>query len=118
MKKICSVMILAAILIFSRNFAQAQDVYVGTYPATNLNAYLMTETVKITNRNPFGPMFTCTVRAGRNYYINYNFTIEDTTARNRRTRWQNSDGYSGYLDNNSPIETAVHRYVMNNFSWN
>ena len=115
MKKICSIIILAAILIFSTNFADAQDVYVGTYPESNLNAYLMTETVKIIGRNPFGLMFNCTVRAGKNYYINYNFTIEGTTARNRRTRWQNSDGYSGYLGENSPVETAINRYVMNNW---
>lgn len=119
MKKIVLIMILSVTLtlIINQNDAEAQEVYVGVYPASGLNAYLLTESVNITGKNPFGPMFNCTIRAGRNYYINYRFFIEGTTARNRRTCWENSDGYKGYLDENSPVESTTYKYVMNNWNW-
>ena len=119
MKKFLSVILLTAILIFSRNnFAKAQDVYIGVYPASGLNAYLMTETINVITRgHPHGPIFNCTIRAGRNYYINYKFYITGTTVRDRRTVYENSDGYRGYVFENSPVERAAYEWVRDNWNW-
>ncbi len=119
MRKLFYVTVLVMVLIFLKNFAQAKDVYVGVYPAGGLNAYLLTETVNITGRNPIGPVFNCTIRAGSSYYIDYKFFVIGSMVNgvdSRRTCYKNSDGYSGYVfDGNSPVEAQVYRYVRNNW---
>ena len=109
MKKIFSVMILAAalILICGQEKVFAYDVYCGTYRDGN-KAYLMSETVRGNYQD-----FTCRVKAVKNgtvtVYIDYHFFWH-----NAAPYYSNSQGFEGYLpgrgDNNpkAPIANAIH----------
>ena len=113
MRKFFVTMMLAVALVFIGSQAEAREVYVGTY-SDGAAVYLITETVHINQRNPGGLGFTCRVRAGRDY-LTYRFWISGDTARDRNTHYENSEGYSGYVNSSSPVAVAIYRYVMNNW---
>lgn len=108
MKKVFSVMILAAILILvGNNQAEAGEVYVGNY-SDGSRVYLLTDTVKYHAAGRAGA-WDCTVRAGRDY-LNYQFWAEDTG-----WQYQNSEGYRGFVyDGSSPVAAAILNYLRNN----
>ena len=107
--------ILAAVFVLGLIFSQmallpkaeAYDRYIGVYPATGLNAYLMTQTVY---RYNWG--YTATIvcyPSNSPYYIDYKFWIE-----NGNMYYSNSDGYSGrvrsaYAD---PIEYNAYQTIL------
>lgn len=108
MKKIFSVIILAAVLIFlGNNQAEAREVYVGSY-SDGTAVYILTETIE---RNGPGSRFRnssitcmCTVRAG-NDYLQYWFELDE---------YKNSEGYHGKInDGKSPVARAIYNYCMN-----
>ncbi len=109
MKKILSVTLLAAILIFvAGSQAEAREVYVGNY-SDGSSVYLLTETVKRQVWAHAGG-FTCTVRAGRDY-LDYTFWGDDR----RGYQYENSEGYKGWLYNgSSPVADAIFTYVRRN----
>ena len=116
MKKVMSVIILTAALILissQNNQAEASEVYVGSY-SDGTAVYLLTETVNINQRNPHGYGFTCRVRAGGDY-LSYRFWISGITVESKRTHYENSEGYSGYVHGgSSPVAEAIYNYVCNN----
>ena len=108
-KKIFSVMILAAalILVGAQNQAEAGEVYMGNY-SDGSSVYLLTHTVSIRSYSPYS--FTCRVRAGYDY-LNYNFY-----PRNGSPYYRNSEGYEGYVNGGaSPVASNIYRYVVNNW---
>ncbi|MBR5913009.1 MAG: hypothetical protein IKZ58_01415 [Selenomonadaceae bacterium] len=116
MKKILATMLLAFALVIvgsQSNQAEAYEQYVGRY-SDGTAVYLLTETVNITQRNPHGYGFTCRVRAGGDY-LSYRFWISGTTVNSRRTQYENSEGYSGYVhDGSSPVAASIYNYVWHN----
>ena len=114
MKKLLSVMLLAAVLIFvGNNQAEAREVYVGSY-SDGSSVYLLTDTV---NRKPGGAdyIYTCRVRAGRDY-LSYEFWLGRTGSRTVDWAYKNSEGYSGLAyDGSSPVAAAILNYIRNNF---
>ena len=109
LKKIFSVMVLAAalILVGAQNQAEAGEVYVGSY-SDGSSVYLLTHTVSIRSYSPYS--FTCRVRAGYDY-LNYNFY-----PRNGSPYYRNSEGYEGYVNGGaSPVASNIYRYVVNNW---
>ena len=88
-KKIFSVMLLAAALIFisgQNNFANAQDIYLGVYE-DGRTGYLMDETIKYyrdyNGEYIISEGYTCTVKAinsgGNVQYINYKWQCSPQT---------------------------------------
>ena len=111
MKKVFSLMILAAVLILvGNNQAEAGEVYVGNY-SDGTRVYLLTDTVqKKSWLRSSG--YECTVRAGRDY-LNYTFWKDY-----RVSYWdyENSEGYKGQVyDGSSPVAAAILNYLRNNF---
>lgn len=106
-RKIFSVMILAAALIFvGNNQAEAREVYVGSY-SDGSSVYLLTETIQ-----KLGAPFdcNCTVRAGRDY-LDYTFGGNDNQD-DMATWYRNSEGYSGgVFTSNSPVAKAIFMYI-------
>ncbi len=101
-KKIFSVMILAAALIFiGNNQAEAREVYVGSY-SDGTRVYVLTETIKNNFRNS-SISCMCTVRAG-NDYLKYVF---------EGYQYSNSEGYEGNInDGKSPVAKAIYNFCM------
>lgn len=104
MKKILSVMLLAAVLIIvggQNNQAEAREVYMGSY-SDGTSVYLLTETVAYLGRG-----IDCTVRAGRDY-LKYSFSLSGD--------YSNSEGYRGNIyDGSSPVARNIFTYIRNNF---
>ena len=100
-KKFFSVMILAAIIFFcgQNNFAQAKDIYVGTYNS-GYEAYLMTETIRTNDSEMY-----CKIKAvygGDIIFVNYKFSF------GRGIYYENSQGFSGKCDEyKTPIEWKI-----------
>jgi len=107
LKKFFSVILLATVLIFVGNNAEAREVYVGSY-SDGTSVYLITESVRY--RAVGGGAWDCRVRAGRDY-LNYQFWVEDTG-----WQYRNSEGYHGYAYNgSSPVAAAILNYIRNNY---
>ena len=106
MKKfLVATFLMAALMIFRADFAEAYNYDCGVYPASGLRGYLMTETVKLRADG-----FDCTIVCypdGRPYYIYYSF---DTSYGERR--FTNSDGYSSRLSWRTPVEQNAYDHVM------
>ena len=109
LKKMLSVMLLAAVLIFIGNSqVEAREVYVGSY-SDGSSVYLLTETVQRRAWAHSGG-FTCRVRAGRDY-LDYTFWGSSRYG----YQYENSEGYEGYVNNGtSPVADAIFNYVWNN----
>ena len=109
MKKIFSVMLLAAVLILvGNNQAEAREVYVGSY-SDGSSVYLITESVRYRAAGRAGA-YDCRVRAGRDY-LNYKFWAED-----KGWVYENSEGYSGSVySGSSPVAAAILNYLRNNY---
>ena len=107
-KKIFSVIILAAVLIFvsGQSQAEAAEVYVGNY-SDGSAVYLLTNTVVIKNYRPY--TFNCRVRAGYDYLDYYFFP------RNGSPYYRNSEGYEGFVNQYSPVADSIYSYVVNHF---
>ena len=108
-KKIFSVMILAAalILVSGQSQAEAAEVYVGSY-SDGSNVYLLTHTIVIKSYRPY--TFNCRVRAGYDYLDYYFFPV------NGSPYYRNSEGYEGYANGGaSPVASNIYRYVVNNW---
>ncbi len=108
-KKIFSVMILAAVLIFvsgQNSQAQAAEIYVGNY-SDGSAVYLLTNTVVIKNYHPYS--FNCRVRAGYDYLDYYFYPV------NGSPYYRNSEGYEGFVNSYSPVANSIYRYVVNHF---
>lgn len=96
MKKFLSIMILAAILIFSRNnFASAQDVYVGTSSATGWDCYIMTETIQIFNGGIKKAKLKMVTQSKNVKYLDYRFEWDANII---GYHFSNSSGYRGIVD--------------------
>lgn len=112
MKKLILTIIFAFTIMVSQftapSEAEAYDYFIGVYPATGLNAYLMTQTVY-----RYGNGYKCTIvcypRRGP-YYIDYTFWID-----NGRMYYSNSDGYSGKIRSSyaDPVEYSAYTAIMN-----
>ena len=116
MKKLLSVMLLAAVLIFvGNNQAEAREVYVGSY-SDGSSVYLLTESVsKSPGGVSGGNVYNCRVRAGRDY-LSYEFWLGRTGSRTVDWAYKNSEGYSGLAyDGSSPVAAAILNYLRNNF---
>ena len=111
LKKVLSVMLLAAVLIIvggQNNQAEASEVYVGSY-SDGTAVYLLTESIDYPRNTSW--LFTCTVRAGRDY-LDYGFE----PAGGGRVTYRNSEGYTGYIDDgSSPVARAIYIYWRNNY---
>ena len=108
-KKIFSVMILAAalILVSGQSQAEAAEVYVGSY-SDGSAVYLLTHTIVIKSYRPY--TFNCRVRAGYDYLDYYFFPV------NGSPYYRNSEGYEGYVNGGaSPVASNIYRYVVNNW---
>lgn len=89
------------------NFAEAQDVYVGTSSSTGWNCYLMTETMHEINVNRFEVSLKMVTKSGNVKYSAYTFWRDSGS-----TTWyfSNSQGYSGRVDSHeTPIEWNMWR---------
>ena len=123
MKKILSVTLLAAILIFvsGQEKVSAQDVWVGTSNATGWNCYVMTETI---NKTTFGGVkefykiyFTLKmVTPSQNVkYLDYTFTEGITR---RVWYFSNAQGFEGTIDQyKTPIEYNAFRAICRYLGW-
>lgn len=109
-KKIFSVMILAAALIFiGNNQAEAREVYVGSY-SDGTAVYILTETISKKHYTNGEFLYTCRVRAGRDY-LDYTFGGNDNQD-DMATWYKNSEGYSGgVFTSNSPVARAIFMYI-------
>ena len=133
-RKIFSVMILAAALVFIGNQAEAREVYVDSYSDSNnpiifltverdrtsrarevyvgsysdgTAVYVLTGTIQRHPRNT-SLFLRVTVRAGGDY-LEYMFEPDG-----RRIMYVNSEGYRGYIDDGySPVAKAIYNYCMN-----
>lgn len=97
--------LLFALMIGQSNSVEARNYYVGVFPESGLEGYLMTETVY----RYYGG-FRCTVvcyPSGRPYYIDYRFWLS-----NGSFYFENSDGYSERVSYNTPVESNVCKYVL------
>lgn len=77
MKKFCATFFLAIAIIFcsQNNFAEAEEVFIGTYPTSNMQAYLITDTIEVKENS-----FTCTVISyfrSQHSYVRYYFFQKD-----------------------------------------
>ena len=102
LKKVFSVMVLAAalILVGAQNQAEAHEVYMGNY-SDGTAVYLITESL-VGGRGGFD----CRVRAGYDY-LKYSFF-----QKNGRPYYTNSEGYEGYVYGGaSPVAANIYSYV-------
>ena len=110
LKKVLSVMFLAALLVVGSsqlNTASAARVYVGSY-SDGSEAYLLTESVRIQSRSPY--TFTCTINYDYSY-LDYSFYPVQGSP-----YYRNSEGYQGYVfGGQSPVASNIYRYVVNNW---
>jgi len=104
-KKFFSAVLLAAVLIFSRNFAQAQDVYVGTSNATGWDCYIMTETIQHFDGGIKKATLKMVTQSKNVKYLNYRFEWDAMIV---GYHFSNSSGFSGIVDRYStPIEWSM-----------
>ena len=111
MRKFFVTMMLAVAIVFIGSQAEAREVYVGSY-SDGTDVYLLTESISMGRPSPSGLQFTCQVRAGGDY-LNYRFYGVGYNMYNRRMRYENSEGYSGYVDSSSPVAAAIYSWVSN-----
>ena len=97
LKKIFSVIVLFAVIFFcgQNNFANAQDVYCGTY-RDGYDAYLMTETIRYISYGDLSDAagLDCKVKSVKGnsvIYIEYHFDISEGGT----VEFTNSQGFSG-----------------------
>ena len=107
MKKILSVILLATIFIFvsGQEKVSAQDVWVGTSPATGWQCYLMTETIRDVKM----------VTQSQNVkYLYYTFREGVST---HYWYFSNDQGFEGMIDQyKTPIEYNALKVVMHYIS--
>ena len=114
LKKILLTMTLAFTVIFvsAQNQAEAQDVWVGTSPATGWDCYIMTETIKTHRgaRESYSATLKMITNSGSVRYLDYNFwyTYEDGIP----VYFSNSQGYSGRISKyDTPIEWQMYQVI-------
>lgn len=108
-KKIFSVMLLAAIIFFcGQNKAAAYDVYVGTSNTTGRDCYILTESIYWEN------YYECSATlkmvnpsTGNVKFLNYEFMLMK-----HRINFKNSQGYSGHVNSDVPIENAMWDFII------
>ena len=109
MKKILSVIILALIFLCGQNnFANAQDVYVGTSNTTGRDCYVVTESIFWEV-----PAFcTATLKMinpsnGNVQLLNYEFIMMK-----HWVEFKNSQGFNGRVNDSVPIEKAMWDFIF------
>ena len=108
MRKVFTAIFLAAIILISGN-ANAQDVYVGTSDATGRDCYVMTETIYWAN--PYDCEATLKMvrpSDGNVQRLHYHFEMM-----HHWTNFTNSQGFSGRVSEEYPIEWNMWHYIMN-----
>ena len=123
MKKILSVILLATIFIFvsGQEKVSAQDVWVGTSPATGWQCYLMTETIRdVSDYNVYVHRFKIQatlkmVTQSQNVkYLYYTFREGVST---HYWYFSNDQGFEGMIDQyKTPIEYNALKVVMHYIS--
>ena len=119
MKKILSVMMLAAMLIFvsGQEKVLAKDVWVGTSPTTGWQCYIMTETIRDVSDNQYRSTVQATLKMvtqSQNVkYLDYTFKEGVST---HYWYFETSQGFEGMIDQyKTPIEynafVVVRRYL-------
>lgn len=111
MKKIFSVIIFAAVLIFlgGENFAEARDVYVGTSNTTGRDCYIITDSIKIYDRS------------SRHFYVQIkmvksSYDVDYLSYDFRNNFFRNDQGFSGTADYHAtPIEWQIWKYVIQTY---
>lgn len=87
---------------------EARDVYIGTYSDDGSDAYIVTNSINISSRNPF--TFTCTIKATGDL-LRYKFY-----QKNGKPYYENSEGYHAFVfGGQSPVAENIYRYVINNY---
>ncbi len=107
MKKFFATIFLAMIFLISGQIAHAQDVYVGTSNTTGRDCYLMTETIHWVNYGECNVTLKMVKPSDRNVQLLY-YVFKPMK---RFTKFSNSQGYSGRLTGDYPIESAMWKYI-------
>lgn len=107
MKKICVTFLLAISLIFCSqiNSAEAEEVDMGVYPTSGLQAFLITETIK-----EYEDGFDCTIvyyYRGEPYFTDYYFRQEG----NDFYYSSNANSNPIRVSENGAVEYNIYRYV-------
>lgn len=106
-KIFAAIFLLAMILVDGR--AHAQDVYVGTSDTTGRDCYVMTETIYW--MHPYECEATLKMvrpSDGNVQHLHYHF-VSDIRS---NARFENSQGFSGRVTRDYPIEWAMWDYIV------
>ena len=114
LKKFFAGIFLATVIFFcgQNNFAEAQDVYVGTSNATGWDCYIMTETIQVHKgaRESYSATLKMVKSSGNVSYLDYHFwyTYEDGFP----VYFSNSQGYEGKISKyGTPIEWQMYQVI-------
>ena len=107
MKKFFATLLIAMALIFGiqNNFAEAEEVFMGTHPSSNMQAYLITDTIEINDDS-----FTCTVIS---YYKNQHSYVKYYFFQNGGDFYYQTDANLRplKLSENTVVENNIYKYV-------
>lgn len=106
LKKFFATVFIAVVIFCGNNFAQAQDVYIGTSNATGWDCYMMTETMNDINSNRFEVTIKMVTKSRSVKYLSYTFWRDSY---NSDWYFSNSQGYSGRVSAETPIEWNIVR---------
>ena len=106
LKKIFVMVVFTALILFGSTAEKvsAQDVWVGTSPATGWQCYVMTETVRSINDFKFQVTLKMVTQSQNIQYLRYTFWA-DWEAKNGQWLFSTSQGFSGVVNQyETPIE--------------
>ena len=103
LKNFFATILLAMIILFcsQNNFVEAKDIYVGTSDATGWDCYVMTETLVEESSDRFGVNLKMVTRSKEVKYLSYMFWRDSIGS---SWHFKNSQGYSGMVSGDTPIE--------------
>ena len=114
LKKFLAVAILGVTLIFTAapNTAAAEDVFVGTSPATGWDCYLMSETISNISGG-YEVTLKMIKRNGNVSYLDYSLWYDSSRD---VIKFSNSQGYSGVANRyETPIEWEMWNTIVSRF---
>lgn len=116
LKKIILLMILALSVISFPTQAKAEEVYIGTSPATGRDCYIITQSIRWQNRRVVNLSLATYLQGKDPVYISYTFR---EYAQGRGVEFSNRHGFSGWIDKyETPIEYNTWVCVYNNYNPN
>ena len=112
MKNLFAIAFCAVILLVGANRAAAQDIWVGTSPATGWECYVMTETIHHLGDSDINVATLKMVTKNDSIrQLEYRFWYDFSTD---RVRFSNSQGFKGIADEyETPIEWRMWQVIIN-----